>query len=229
MPAWEPLAGDDLIQCSAIYHFINLPAWPASAARKALFTLPAAFSPLIQWRDGARSIMRTLALLDELEAALASGTNTRRIEMLRRITDLFVDGASRYSEGQIGLFDDVMARLITAIEAKARAKLAHRLAPIANAPANVIYMLAFDDDIEVAQPGAQPIGTARRARTLGQRRQQEPAAPVRHCAAKIAERSGDRRAGRTRRPRHRPFGGQEQRSPFLRCRLPHAGQALDRR
>ena len=96
--------------------------------------------------------MRTLALLDELEAALASGTNTRRIEMLRRITDLFVDGASRYSEGQIGLFDDVMARLIAAIETKARAKLAHRLAPIANAPANVIYMLAFDDDIEVAHP-----------------------------------------------------------------------------
>jgi uncharacterized protein (DUF2336 family) len=45
-----------------------------------------------------------------------------------------------------------MARLITAIEAKARAKLAHRLAPIANAPSNVIHMLAFDDDIEVARP-----------------------------------------------------------------------------
>jgi uncharacterized protein (DUF2336 family) len=96
--------------------------------------------------------MRTLALLDELEATLASGSNTRRIEMLRRITDLFVGGASRYSEDQVGVFDDVMARLITAIEAKARAKLAHRLAPIANAPANVIYMLAFDDDIEVAHP-----------------------------------------------------------------------------
>jgi uncharacterized protein (DUF2336 family) len=31
-----------------------------------------------------------------------------------------------------------------------RAKLAHRLAPIANAPLNTIHMLAFDDDIEVA-------------------------------------------------------------------------------
>jgi len=72
--------------------------------------------------------------------------------MLTRITDLFVGGASRYSEDQIGVFDDVMARLINAIEAKARAKLAHRLAPIANAPANVIHMLAFDDDIEVARP-----------------------------------------------------------------------------
>jgi len=45
-----------------------------------------------------------------------------------------------------------MVRLVMTIEAKARAKLAHRLAPIANAPSNVIHMLAFDEDIEVARP-----------------------------------------------------------------------------
>lgn len=96
--------------------------------------------------------MRTLPLLDELEAALTSGNNTRRIEMLTRITDLFVGGAPRFSETQIGVFDDVMVRLVNTIEAKARARLSHRLAPIANAPARVIGMLAFDDDIEVARP-----------------------------------------------------------------------------
>jgi uncharacterized protein (DUF2336 family) len=96
--------------------------------------------------------MGTLPLLDELEAALASGTNVRRIEMLTRITDLFVGGAPRFSEDQIGLFDDVMVRLVATIEAKARAKLAHRLALITNAPASVINMLAFDDNIEVARP-----------------------------------------------------------------------------
>ncbi len=121
-----------------------------------------------------------------------------------------------------------MARLVTTIEAKARAKLAHRLAPIANAPANVIHMLAFDDDIEVAQPGAGAVRTARRPRS-GQRRHQEPAAPVRHLAAPVAERGGDRRAGRARRPRGRPFGGQKRRRAVFRRRLPHAGQALDRR
>jgi len=95
---------------------------------------------------------RTLPLIDELEAALNSGTNARRIEMLTRITDLFVGGAPRFSDEHIGVFDDVMVRLVMTIEAKARAKLANRLAPIANAPANVIHMLAFDDDIEVARP-----------------------------------------------------------------------------
>src|SRR6476659_1994786 len=94
--------------------------------------------------------MQTLPIIDELEAALASGTNARRIEMLTRITDLFVGGAPRFTEAQTGVFDDIMVRLVSAIEAKARAKLAHRLAPIANAPLNTIHMLAFDDDIEVA-------------------------------------------------------------------------------
>ena len=96
--------------------------------------------------------MRSLPLLDELEGALASGNINRRIDILTRITDLFINGANSYSEDQVGVFDDIMARLVNTIEAKARAKLAHRLAPIANAPSNVIHMLAFDDDIEVASP-----------------------------------------------------------------------------
>ena len=75
--------------------------------------------------------------------------------MLSRITDLFVGAAERYSEEQVSVLDDVMARLVGTIEAKARAILAQRLAPIANAPSGVIHILAFDDDIDVAQPVLQ--------------------------------------------------------------------------
>jgi uncharacterized protein (DUF2336 family) len=95
-------------------------------------------------------MMRPLLLLDELEAALASGAMGRRIEILTRVTDLFISGAPHYSDDQVGVFDDVMARLVTTIEVKTRAKLALRLAPVVNAPSGVIHMLAFDDDIEVA-------------------------------------------------------------------------------
>jgi uncharacterized protein (DUF2336 family) len=94
----------------------------------------------------------TLPLLDELETALASGSPARGNEILTSVTDLFINGAPRFSEEQIGVFDDVMARLMAKIEAKARAKLAQRLAPIGNAPVNVIQLLASDDDIEVARP-----------------------------------------------------------------------------
>jgi uncharacterized protein (DUF2336 family) len=120
--------------------------------RKALFTVPTAFFADIQWRGGVWTLMCALTLLDELEAALTTGTDARRIEMLTGITDLFIGGAPRFSEDQIGVFDDVMAQLVNTIGAEARAKLAHRLAPVANAPSNVIHLLAFADDIEVAGP-----------------------------------------------------------------------------
>jgi len=94
----------------------------------------------------------TSSLIDELERALAAGTNAQRIEMLVRVTDLFLASAGRYSAEQIDLFDEVMAKLASAIEGKARAKLAIRLAEVPTAPVGVIRMLAFDADIEVARP-----------------------------------------------------------------------------
>ena len=81
--------------------------------------------------------------LDELDRSLESGTDEQCLQALWRITDLFITGATRYTDEQVGLFDDVIARLMTAIESKARAKLASRLAPIPNAPAKVIRSLAF--------------------------------------------------------------------------------------
>ena len=40
-------------------------------------------------------------LLDELHAALAHGTVARRVENLRRVTDLFINGEVDYSDAQI--------------------------------------------------------------------------------------------------------------------------------
>jgi uncharacterized protein (DUF2336 family) len=91
-------------------------------------------------------------LLDELQETLAHGTVARRVEALRKITDLFVDGAADYSDQQIGLFDDVFQCLIAHIETSARALLANRLAPIDTAPPRIIRTLAFDDEIAVAGP-----------------------------------------------------------------------------
>jgi uncharacterized protein (DUF2336 family) len=92
------------------------------------------------------------SLLDELQATLAHGTVARRVETLRRVTDLFVNGAVDYSDDQIALFDDVFQCLIVHIEVSARALLANRLAPIKIAPPQTIRTLAYDDVIEIAGP-----------------------------------------------------------------------------
>jgi uncharacterized protein (DUF2336 family) len=91
-------------------------------------------------------------LISELETAVSSGDRERRVETLRRITDLFLQAADQYSSEQVALFDDVMVRLSGEIETRARAELSTRLAALANAPIKVVYSLAFDDVIDVAGP-----------------------------------------------------------------------------
>src|SRR5471032_1744054 len=92
------------------------------------------------------------SLLDELQTTLAHGTVARRVETLRRVTDLFINGAVDFSDSQIGLFDDVFQCLMEHIETSAKALLANRLAPIDTAPPFTMRALAFDDLIEVAAP-----------------------------------------------------------------------------
>lgn len=94
----------------------------------------------------------TLSLIPELEEVIQRGSRQKRAETLRRITSLFLDGASRFTDEHVDLFDDVFGKLIAEIETKARAELSIRLAPVGNAPTNVLRKLANDDDISVAGP-----------------------------------------------------------------------------
>jgi uncharacterized protein (DUF2336 family) len=92
------------------------------------------------------------SLIPELEDIVQHASPRRRAQALRRITTLFLDSASLFNEDHVRLFDDVFNRLIDEIESKARAELSHRLAPVGNAPGELICRLARDDDILVAGP-----------------------------------------------------------------------------
>jgi uncharacterized protein (DUF2336 family) len=96
--------------------------------------------------------MTAQSILLELEDAITNGSSQKRVDTLRRVTDLFMVGASRYSDEQVSLFDSVIARLAADIEARARAELAERLAKVANAPLVVVKNLAADDIIDVSGP-----------------------------------------------------------------------------
>ena len=92
------------------------------------------------------------SLIAELEDAIQAGAEDKRVDMLRRITDLFVADADRFSGRQINVFDDVLGHLIKRIEGRALAELSQRLGPVNNAPVEVVRRLARDDDIAVAAP-----------------------------------------------------------------------------
>lgn len=90
-------------------------------------------------------------LILDLDASITHGTPERRAETLRRVTDLFLFQPEALSEQQVDVFDVVITRLAMAIETRARAELAERLAPVPNAPHGIVRSLAHDQ-IVVARP-----------------------------------------------------------------------------
>ncbi|HZP71412.1 MAG TPA: DUF2336 domain-containing protein [Pseudolabrys sp.] len=92
------------------------------------------------------------SIIAEIEGTFASGSTDKQADILRRVTDLFLAGADSYSEEHVDLFDGVISRIAERIEIKARAELAHRLAPVSNAPLKTVRNLAHDESIEVAGP-----------------------------------------------------------------------------
>ncbi len=93
---------------------------------------------------------RPASIFAEVETALHDASGERRVEVLRRVTDLFVGQAGQINEEQTQLFDGVLSQLIKHIEE--RAIVAGRVAPIPNAPADTVRALARHDNIEISGP-----------------------------------------------------------------------------
>jgi uncharacterized protein (DUF2336 family) len=102
-----------------------------------------------------------LSIVDEVEAAISNGSAEKRLETIKRVTDLFLSSAGNYDSEQIELFDVVLERLIKTIEIRtiadvsariALAELSVQLAPVPQAPPSVVRHLARCDEITVAGP-----------------------------------------------------------------------------
>jgi uncharacterized protein (DUF2336 family) len=91
-------------------------------------------------------------LIAELEGAVNGGSPARRVQMLRQVTDLFLSDADRLNENQIGVFDDVLVRLIERMESRTLAQLSTTLADSAFAPKEIVRQLAYHDEASVAVP-----------------------------------------------------------------------------
>lgn len=92
------------------------------------------------------------AVVNELQTALATISRDRRARILQRVTDAFIQIATRLQDEQIDVFDEVICCLISEIETQALAELGLRLAPMPRAPRKVVRQLAENSDISVAGP-----------------------------------------------------------------------------
>ena len=91
------------------------------------------------------------SLIDELEEAVARQDLHRRAAVMRRLTDFFIVDGAGMSEDHIAMLDDVMSRLIIAVDRSARAEFGELLARQPNAP-KTSRILALDDEVTVAAP-----------------------------------------------------------------------------
>lgn len=102
-----------------------------------------------------------LSIVDEVEAAINVGSTEKRLDTIKRFTDLFLASAGSYNAEQIEVFDEVLERLVKTIELRtiadvsariALAEMSTQLAPVAQAPPKVVRRLARNDEITVAGP-----------------------------------------------------------------------------
>src|ERR1700722_4514069 len=101
------------------------------------------------------------SIVDEVQTAISTGSAEKRLETMKRVTDLFLLSAGTFNDEQIELFDNVLERLIKTIEIRAIADVSARIAlaemssqfaVVAQAPPSVVCRLARNDEIAVAGP-----------------------------------------------------------------------------
>jgi uncharacterized protein (DUF2336 family) len=102
-----------------------------------------------------------LLFVEEVETAISTGSAEKRLETIKRVTDLFLSSAGSHNSEQIELFDNVLERLIKTIEIRAIAdvsvrialvEMSSQLAPVSQAPPSVVRRLARHDEITIAGP-----------------------------------------------------------------------------
>jgi uncharacterized protein (DUF2336 family) len=90
--------------------------------------------------------------ISELDRAIEGGSPARRCQMLRQIANLFLAGADRLDARQIGVFDDVLLRLMERVETPTLSHLSRLLAALTSVPKEAVRRLAFHEDVMVAAP-----------------------------------------------------------------------------
>ncbi len=95
--------------------------------------------------------MTDLTHLRDLIDLAKEPSSDRRRELLRNVTDLFLEDPGIYTGTETAHFSDIMGTVARSLETNVRADLSRRLATVAEAPRDLVAQLA-NDEISVAAP-----------------------------------------------------------------------------
>lgn len=96
--------------------------------------------------------MQQSALAADLVLLASERTSEKRVELLRRITDAYIEQADRWTSAEQYLFNEVVTTLIDKIAGAERAAASAKLAKLPKLTDGLAQKLASDSDIEVARP-----------------------------------------------------------------------------
>jgi uncharacterized protein (DUF2336 family) len=88
----------------------------------------------------------------ELEGALRSSSPDRHVRILRQVTGLLLSCSDRLNQQQIGIFDDVLVRLIQTVDARPLVALSVAVSGLSSAPREALRRLAFHENAAIASP-----------------------------------------------------------------------------
>src|SRR5579864_7843404 len=100
--------------------------------------------------DGAA--MQTAQIFAELKSLAGERSSEKRLDLLRKIADLFFARIDEHSEAEASLFNEVIDQVVDQISHDGKIVVATDLATLPGFPILVVRKLAHDADIEIARP-----------------------------------------------------------------------------
>lgn len=91
-------------------------------------------------------------MLEDLAKIAEERSSEKRVELLRRITDLYIDKLGRHTKAEAYLFDDILSKIVDRLPRDAKIHSSVHLAALPEAPRATVRKLAADPDIDVARP-----------------------------------------------------------------------------
>jgi uncharacterized protein (DUF2336 family) len=107
----------------------------------------------VTWRVSSIFCMAVAySLIPGLDDIVKYGDSKRRGDALRKISDLFLQGAAGFLPEHVDLFDGILLSLLPRTEIEARSELAQRICELVNAPPLLVRQLVRDDEAAISGP-----------------------------------------------------------------------------
>jgi uncharacterized protein (DUF2336 family) len=96
--------------------------------------------------------MPTERVFAELKSLARERSSAKRLDLLRKIADLFFARIDQHSDAEASLFNEVIERVADQISRDGKIEAATDLATLPGFPTPVVRKFAHDSDIEIARP-----------------------------------------------------------------------------